>query len=506
MSKRLIIEKKGEEIAIAFLEKEKLVEYHTQKEAGYQVGDFYLGKVRKLIPGMNAAFVHIGCEKDGFLHYTDLSPYIHTILKYTESALGQPLSKEAFTGLKIEPEILKKGKIQEVFKHKPRVLVQILKEPIGNKGPRLTCEFVLPGRYIVLRPFSNEVSVSKKIRTEAEKKRLKKILNTISQNNFGLIIRTAAEHRSEEELLEDLRYLQKEWWYIQRKLFKAHAPKRVRKEAPKSITLIRDLINQDFSSILVNDEMLYHGIEEFIQKRMPDKRSILQYVAANYSIMDRAGVSKQLRTLFGKNVLLPSGAHLFIEKTEALHVIDVNSGNRKLAVEGQEANALETNLEAAEEIVRQIRLRDLGGILIIDFIDIRLPEHKKQVYDKMLSLMKTDRAKHIILPLSKFNIMQITRQRIRPEVHLDVQEPCFACKGTGKITPLVHLEEEIQRGIAHKCRGRRWQWIHIKVHPLVYSYLKSGWMPLWLRWSCRYRCLVRLNVDKELMVNQFVVA
>ena len=428
MNKELIINATPTGVEIALLEDKKLVELHNEKtDANFAVGDLYLGKVKKLIPGLNAAFVDVGFEKDAFLHYSDLSPYAKSIIKYTQAAMSDKSEHGFdFARFQSEPEIIKTGKINEVLNGKPNVLVQILKEPIAAKGPRLSCELSLPGRFVVVTPFNEIVAVSKKIHSSEERKRLHKIVEAIRPKNFGVIVRTAAEGKSTAELHQDMLSLVETWKTIQANLKGAAAPVRILSEETKTTSILRDLLSADFNRIVVNDKSLHEVTQRYIQRIAPDKTDIVTQYKDGLPIFDHFGVTKQVKASFGKTVNLPSGAYLIIEHTEALHVIDVNSGYKSVS-NSQEENALETNLEAAEEISRQLRLRDIGGIIVIDFIDMKLPDNKRKVQEAMDTFMKADRAKHSVLPISKFGLLQVTRQRMRPEVNINTSENCTAC-------------------------------------------------------------------------------
>jgi ribonuclease G len=475
MNKELIINAAPQGVEIALLEDRKLVELHSEKnDARFAVGDLYLGKVKKLIPGLNAAFVEVGFEKDAFLHYTDLSPYAKSLLKFTATTIND----KSETGLdfgkfEIEPEIIKTGKINEVLGGKPNILVQILKEPIAAKGPRLSCEISLPGRFVVITPFNNIVAVSRKIHSSEERKRLQKIVEAIKPKNFGVIVRTAAEGKNTAELHEDLSALVDMWKTIQRNLKGAVAPAKILSEQTKTNSILRDLLNADFNRIVVNDRTIYTETKSYIQRIAPEKADIVSFYQNGSPIFDSFGITKQVKSSFGKTVNMNSGAYLIIEHTEALHVIDVNSGYKSVS-NNQEQNALETNLEAAEEIARQLRLRDLGGIIVVDFIDMKLPENKRKLVEKMEEFMEPDRAKHAVLPISKFGIMQITRQRMKPEMNINTQEVCPSCNGTGKISSTLLLEDEIEKNLTYLVTHQHKN-LKLVVNPIMYAYLTKGW-------------------------------
>ena len=497
MNKDLIINSSADGVEIVLLEDKKLVEIHNEKmDARWAVGDLYLGKVRKIIPGLNAAFVDVGFEKDAFLHYTDLSPYAKSIIKFTQLAMNDNNNQFDFSKFETAPEIVKTGKISEVLNGKPNIMVQILKEPIAAKGPRLTCEVSLAGRYVVLTPFNEIVAVSKKIHTSEERKRLQKIIEAIRPKNFGVIVRTAAEGQSTAELHEDLLTLIENWKNIQNNLRGAVAPTRIMSEESKTNSILRDLLSEDFNKIVVNDKKIFDLTLSYLQRIAPQKSNIISLHTGDVSIFDQYGITKQVKSSFGKTVNLPSGAYLIIEHTEALHVIDVNSGFKSVS-NNQEENALQTNLEAAEEIARQLRLRDLGGIIVIDFIDMKLPDNKRKVQEALDEHMKTDRARHTVLPISKFGLLQATRQRIRPEVNINTAEDCPACGGSGKITSTLLLEDEMEKKLAYLATHGHKSLV-LLVHPIIHSHLTKGlFTSIIKRWKKKYKIKLKSQASNS---------
>lgn len=504
MNKELIINAAPQGVEIALLEDKRLVELHNEKsDARFAVGDLYLGKVKKLIPGLNAAFVDVGFEKDAFLHYTDLSPYARSLLKFTQASIiykaeGIP----DFARFENEADIIKTGKINEVLGGKPHILVQILKEPIAAKGPRLSCEISLPGRFVVITPFNNIVAVSRKIHSSEERKRLQKIIEAIKPKNFGVIVRTAAEGKKTAELHEDLSALVETWKTIQTNLKGAAAPSKVLSEQTKTTSILRDLLSEDFNKIVVNDRTIYSDAKSYIQRIAPDKADIVSFYQNGSPIFDAFGITKQVKGSFGKTVNLNSGAYLIIEHTEALHVIDVNSGYKSVS-NNQEQNAMETNLEAAEEIARQLRLRDIGGIIVVDFIDMKFPENKRRLVEKMEEFMNPDRAKHAVLPISKFGLMQITRQRMRPEVNINTQELCPSCSGTGKISSTLILEDEIEKNLSYLFMHQHNN-LMLVVSPIIHAYLTKGWFwSIYFNWKRKYKKKFSIKADTNYHLTEF---
>jgi len=495
ISKDLIIDSGQKEISIALLEQKQLVELNKEKkDIKFAVGDIYLGKVKKIMPGLNAAFINVGYERDAFLHYLDLGAQFKSLHKYYEIALKRKGKMLPVHKFKNEADINKDGKISDVLKAGQTVIVQVTKEPISTKGPRLGSEISLAGRNLVLLPFSDKVSVSTKIESAEEKNRLKTLIQSIKPHNFGVIIRTVAEGKKVATLDAELRDLVDRFERAFNELRKdISKPKLFIREINLTNAIIRDILNVSFTSITVNDQILAADIKQYVREIAPGEEKIVKLYNGKAPIFDHFGVSKQIKSLFGKTVSFKHGSYLIIEHTEALHVIDVNSGNRSKADTDQETNALAVNLAAAKEIARQLRLRDMGGIIVIDFIDMLSNEHRQKLFDTMREIMSDDRTRHNILPLSKYGLMQITRQRVRPEMNISVEEKCPTCNGTGKIGPSVLYIEKIERDlktILEKVETRNFD---LKVHPFVAAYLMKGIFPLYRKIAKRNRCKIEVK-------------
>jgi len=505
VNRELIINCAPEKVDIALLEDKALVEIHHEKgEHEFTVGDIYLGKITKLAPSLNAAFVDVGYSKDAFLHYTDLSPQFRTLNKIVKTSIAGDETYVNLNHLQYEKEIIKTGKITEVMHARQSVLVQILKEPISTKGPRLTCEISLPGRFLVLLPMNDSIGVSKKIPSSDERKRLQRLIESIKPKNFGVVVRTVAEGKSAAELHDDLNGLVKKWEALIKQLKGAIPPKKIHSELRKTSSIVRDMLNETFNSIVVNDAGLKEEIENYIGKIAPEKKKIVTLYNSSKPIFDHYGVTRQIKLLFGKTVTIPGGAYLVIEHTEAMHVIDVNSGQKLSKQADQETTALNVNKEAAREVARQLRLRDLGGIIVVDFIDMKNFANKKALFSHMYELMKNDRSRHTILPLSKFGLMQITRERSRPEVSIVTQELCPACNGTGKIEASILITDRLQHDFeALMDKGKQ---VVIYAHPYVAAYLNHGGLSsMKLKWSWRYKKLIKIlpNADYHLSEYHF---
>jgi len=489
----LIIDVRETEVAIALLENKQLVELNKERSnVQFSVGDIYLGKVKKIMPGLNAAFVDVGYEKDAFLHYLDLGPQFKTLQKYVQDHYSRKNKTIPISKYNMLPDIDKGGKITDVLSSGQPVLVQIAKEPISTKGPRLTSEISIAGRNIVLVPFNNKVSISQKITAPEERKRLKRLMESILSKNFGVIVRTAAESKKVAVLDAELRSLIKRWEITVEKLKNPGYPALLTCEIKRTSAILRDMLNGSFNSIHINDENVYEEIREYIESIAPEKEKIVKLYTGNVPIFDQFGVEKQIKSLFGRTVSIKSGAYLIIEHTEALHVIDVNSGNRSKSSNDQETNALEVNLAAVDEIARQLRLRDMGGIIVVDFIDMHNNENRQMVYERMKELMSRDRAKHNILPLTKFGLMQITRQRVRPEMHIDTSEKCPVCNGSGKVTATILIDEQIKNQLSLICTTQKYRSVTIKLHPYIAAYIKKGLPSKRFKWALKFKCAVNL--------------
>ncbi len=493
MNKELIIDSNSSEIVIALMEDKQLVELHKEKKNNnYSVGDIYLGKVKKIISGLNAAFVDVGYEKDAFLHYLDLGAQVNSLNKYTKLAIAGKSKILAMENFILEKEIEKTGKINNVLTANQPVLVQIAKEPISTKGPRITSEISIAGRFLVLVPFSDRVSVSQKIKNSEEKSRLKRLVQSIRPKNFGVIVRTVAEGKMVADLDNDLRSLVDKWYNVASKLESARPPKIIQGEINRTSAILRDLLTPEFNNVYVNDPVIFDELKEYVKSISPEKADIIKLYKNKVPIFDHLGVEKQIKSSFGKIVSIRGGTYLIIEHTEALHVIDVNSGHRINADNSQESNALEVNLEAAAEIARQLRLRDMGGIIVIDFIDMVESANRRKLFEKMKEEMKKDRAKHNILPPSKFGLVQITRQRVRTETNVEILEKCPACGGSGEIIPSIIIVDEIENNLRYLIQEQNEKNLTLRVHPYVYAFLTKGLWSVKLKWMFKYKTKFKL--------------
>lgn len=504
MSSELIINSAQDECRIALLRDKGLVEYHVDRdEDKFTVGDIYLGTVKKIVPGLNAAFIDVGYEKDAFLHYQDLGPQFKTMLHFSRYIQGNKDANPVIGKFKFEQDIDKFGKVTQVLTKGMKIPVQIVKEPISTKGPRLSCELSIAGRYMVLVPFSNSVNISKRIAEQSERKRLSRLISSIKPEGFGVIIRTNAEKKEVALLDKDLRQLLDIWAQGVEKMRTSQARDKIIGEIGRTTSLLRDVLNESFDSITVDDPKMAEEIKIFLKKIAPEKEKIVKLYNGKARIFEQLGVEKQIKTLFGKNVTMPGGGYLIIEHTEALHVIDINSGNKSNKEEDQEANALHTNMQAAKEVARQLRLRDMGGIIVVDFIDMKKAENKKKLYDTMKEEMKNDRSKFTVLPLSKFGLMQITRQRVRPEMNITTREQCPTCLGTGTVSATLSISDQAEQVLEHLLLKQNEKNVSLMVHPYLYTYFTKGFPSRRMRWFLKYNRWVRMIQDSSLALNDF---
>ena len=505
MTSEVIVDVQPKEIAIALLEDKRLVEFQKEGRAeNFSVGNIYIAKVKKLMPGLNACFVDVGYERDAFLHYLDLGSQFNSYAKYLKQVQSDRRKLFPFAKASRQPDLKKDGSIQQTLTVGQEVLVQIVKEPISTKGPRLTAELSFAGRYLVLIPFGDKVSVSSKIKSGEERARLKQLIHSIKPKNCGVIVRTVAEGKRVAELDAELKILTKRWEDAIVKVQKTQQrPQLVYEETGRAVALLRDLFNPSYENIYVDDEEVYKDVKDYVALIAPEKAGVVKKYTGKVPIFDNFNVTKQIKASFGKTVNYAHGAYLIIEHTEAMHVVDVNSGNRSKNEKGQEGTALETNLGAADELARQLRLRDMGGIIVVDFIDMNLAEDRQMLYERMCKDMQKDRARHNILPLSKFGLMQITRQRVRPAMDVNVEETCPSCNGTGKIKSSILFTDQLERKIDQLTNKIGIKKFYLHVHPYVAAYINQGVVSLKRRWQMKYGFGVHVIPSQKLAFLQY---
>lgn len=490
MKTELIIRSSSSDIDFALLRDGRLVELHKDESGNdFNVGDIFLAKIKKTLSGLNAAFVNVGSEKDAFLHYHDLGPQLLSLSKFINRVSTGKQKEFTLKNFRFEKDINKHGKIDEVLKAGQNLLVQIVKEPISTKGPRISSELSIAGRYLVLVPFSDRVSVSQKISSRKEKERLKRLAQSIKPKGFGVILRTVAEGIKVADLDRDLQNSLQQWVKLCKQLPGAKAPTKVLSEMNRASSILRDVFNDSFTSIVTNDKTLVAELKEYLRRIAPDKESIVKLHRSKTPIFERYGIERQIKTSFGRTVSMPKGAYLVIEHTEALHVIDVNSGNRSNKANSQADTALEVNMIAASEIARQLQLRDMGGIIVVDFIDMHTANHRQKLYEHLKNEMKLTRTKHKVLPPSKFGLVQITRQRVRPERIIKTKEenPNKNGEVEAPIILIDKIEMQLEKLIIDDAKA-----ITLHVHPFVASYIKAGFPSLQSKWFFKYKKWVKV--------------
>ena len=493
MNKELIIRSSSNAVDFALLKDGKLIELQKDEDDNkFSVGDVFIAKVRKSVQGLNAAFVNVGYEKDAFLHYHDLGPKLPSLLKFVKRVSTGKLRDYSLKDFPFEKDIDKNGSMTDALKSNQSVLVQIVKEPISTKGPRISSELSIAGRYIVLVPFSDRISISQKIESKEEKERLKRLVKSITPKGFGVIIRTVAEGKKVAELDKDLQNLLGRWTAMCKKLHKAHHPSKVLGEMNKASSILRDIFNDSFTSIVVDDESLYIQIKDYVQEIAPKKESIVKLHQGNVPIFEKYGIERQIKTSFGRTVSMAKGAYLIVEHTEALHVIDVNSGNRSNKATNQEDTAFEVNIIAATEMARQLRLRDMGGIIVVDFIDMNHAENRKKLFNHLRDEMKDDRAKHKILPPSKFGLIQITRQRVRPEMNIKTREenPDGIINGQEVEAP-IKIVEKIKQDLERVIK-KDYKKVTLNTHPFIAAFLTKGFPSMRSKWYFEHKKWVKI--------------
>lgn len=506
MKSELVVDVQQEDVSIALLEDGRLVSLQKEsRNIAYAVGDLYLAKVKKIMPGLNAAFLDVGYEKDAFLHYLDLGPQFSTYSRFIKEAMEDKKKVPNISKFKADPDIPKQGSISDVIQPGQQLLVQIAKEPISSKGPRLTTEISFTGRFMVLMPFGDKISISQKIKSTEEKIRLRQLVSSIKPKGFSVIVRTSAENKRVAELNHEMRTLVKYWEDSIAKMQRSQSPALIFEEESRMVSVIRDIFSPTFENIYVNEAEAFSQIQNYVGLIAPDRKDIVKLYAKDTPIFDNFNITRQIKSSFGKTVSFKSGAYIIIEHTEALHVIDVNSGNRSKASNDQETNALDVNLKAADEIARQLRLRDMGGIIVIDFIDMNKAEHRQTLYEHVKEIMANDRARHNILPLSKFGLMQITRQRVRPALDITTTESCPSCFGKGEVQPSILFTDKLEEKLEYLVTSLKIKKFNLYIHPYVEAYVKKGVFSIYGRWKRRFGRGFKVIADQSLAYLEYKV-
>jgi ribonuclease G len=526
MKKEIIINVAANETRIAITEDGRLAELFVEtanKEK--MIGDIYLGRVAKVMPGIKAAFIDLGLQQDGFLHFSDIG---NRFEEYAAMLGDEEDEERAPAAVAVEEGGNGESGVQAGAErpaaraypppssdarpsHPPReiqlvkgqeIIVQITKEPVGKKGVRVTSEVSLAGRFLVLLPFDGKVGISKKISSFKEKRRLRKVVQGFLPEGFGVIIRTVAEGKEEESLRKDLEDLVKTWRKIEEMVKTEKAPALLYKDMATTSSVIRDLFSNDVSRVVVDGKSLYREIRAYIQYTSPQLTEKIEFHKEREPIFDRYGIEKELETSLSRKVWLKSGGYLIIEPTEAMVVVDVNSG-RYAAKKEQELNSLRTDLEAAREICRQLRLRDIGGIIVCDFIDLEDEKNKRKVFEELKKEFRRDRAKVTVLPMTEFGLVQITRQRVRQNILHSFTEPCPACGGTGLVRSKTTTLNDIERWVRRfKAESREYRLV-LRTTPDLAGLLRDGTYNRLRKIMVKYFVMIRLEVDTTLPQGEF---
>lgn len=512
MHKEIIVNCSGTQNRVAITEDGVLVDFFVDLlDKRRMVGNIYHGRVARVLPGIRAAFVDIGMKHDAFLHFSDIGQTTDNLRGILGEDYEHDDDDEQETGnhhkshnhgdkknnqnKKFEMPKLRKGE---------DIIVQIIKEPVKDKGVRVTSSVSIPGRFCVLLPMDNKIGISKKISNFKERKRLKRIARTIIPEKFGLIVRTAAKNQDEEALAADLRYLMKTWEEIEEKLKESKPPELIFKDVATTLSVIRDLFTPDVNRVFVDSKKVYKEIRNYVSYMQPDLLKRVELFKGNQPIFEAFKIQDQIEQMFQKRVHLPSGGHIVIEHTEAMTVVDVNSG-RYAAKKEQELNSLKTDLEASRELVRQLRLRDIGGLIVVDFIDLEDDKNRKKVYDELRKEFRKDRAKTAMLPMTDFGLMQITRQRIRENIVQSLYESCPYCDGTGLLVKKDNMIYDIEAWLKrYKLEGKE-KSLKLVVHPSLGAKLREGKFSRIMKFKLKYFFRLKLIEDEKMNPQSFQI-
>ena len=502
MEKTILISETSKETRIAILENGDLVEFFVEKpENTRMVGDIYKGRVENVIEGMQAAFVDIGYRLNAFLPFSEINEPSSVV------AIMDSITRNEEEDVEDEPDLKRhKGNRKNikdvVLKTGQEILVQVIKEPFANKGPRVTTDISLPGRFLVLVPNADYIGISKKIYSKTERKRLRRIGHSLKPKNFGLIIRTISGGKDKKTLNADLKNLLKTWQMMEDTAKQQSAPVCLYSDMEMSSTVIRDLLSSDVNKITIDSKSLYKKIHAYVRNVSPEFVRRLEYYHSKNPLFYQYKVEKEFEKSLNKRVWLKNGGFIVIEHTEAMCTIDVNSG-KFIGKANHEENSLKINLEAARSIARHLRLRDVGGLIVIDFIDMENAENKKLVFQELRRELSKDRSKLALSPISDFGLLEMTRQRTRVNLLYSVSEECPVCHGSGRITSKESLITKIESWIRRfkvKSKGRR---LILKVHPDIASYIAKSEDNLLRRLQWQNLLQIRLQKDPLMQIDEF---
>ncbi len=506
MQKEIIINSSATQNRVAIIEEGSLIDFFVDNpEKRRMVGNIYFGKVARVLPGIRAAFIDIGLKHDAFLHFSDIGDSFQEFQSVldedeTEISIDDEEVNEKAKGTQNEV----KNKVIPKLHKGQEIIVQIIKEPVTNKGVRISSAISIPGRFCVLLPFDNKIGISKKISDYKERRRLRNLAKGILPENCGLIIRTAAKEQDEFSLESDLKYLVSAWTRIQDKVKDTKPPSMLHRDLSTTTSVIRDLFTPDVTKVFIDSKSLYKEIRDYVQQVQPELLDKIEYYKSRMPIFETFKIEKQIKTLMGRKVPIPNGGHIVIDHTEAMTVIDVNSG-RYAAKKEQELNSLKTDLEASREIVRQLRLRDIGGLIVVDFIDLEEEKNRKKIYDELRKEFKKDRAKVALLPMTDFGIVQITRQRVRQNIVQSINEVCTYCSGTGIMTKRSSVIHEIDEWFKRYKAEGKYRNLILSVHPSLSNDLRIGLLSTLTKLQFKYFLKIKLEDNAQINPQEFEI-
>ena len=504
MASKIIFNVTGKCNNVLLLKNNEITEFHKDSKRGdHVVGDIYLGNVVRVVPSLNAAFVNIGDERDAFLDYSDLSPNIKAILPFVDKAIKG--KKVDINKLDLSVQTSKDGKIEDVLKVNQKVIVQISKEVIDSKGARISAHIALTGASIILTPFANWVKISNKIEKAQQVKLLEQLGSSIRPPNFGLLMRTAAAGQGIAKLDQELKRLLQRWEKMLKKLPNAEVGNKLIGYPRSVLVIMKELFDENCEQIIIDDKKTYEEIRTYLREMLPEREKAVHFYRGKRNIFDYLSIRHKLEALLGKIVGIKGGGYIIIEQTEALCVIDVNTGSYIAEKEGREEIALSVNLAAVEEIGRQLRLRDIGGIIVVDFIGMKSLKSRKKVHEAMKACLAQDPARSNALPLSKICLMEITRARVRPALFLKNREICPSCYGSGSVQPTSSVVEFLEEQLRLLLLKHKLRHITIRVHPYIYAYLHQGFLSKKWQWFLNYWQWIRIIQDSSLSVVEYQI-
>ena len=506
MKNQIIIHSTEDQARIALLEDGELAQLFIQSEENQRtVGNIHVAKVHKVMSGIKAAFIDMGTPKDAFLHFSDAGDHLDEYIAMLNGKNAIP--NHAKPDLKNKEKLAnhqKQALAGKILRNGQKLLVQIVKEPIGSKGPRISTDITIAGRFLVLIPMGDYIAVSKKISNYKERRRLKNVLGDMVPDGFGVIVRTVAQGQDEKAIEDDLRDVLRKWEKILDKLETAKPPSLLHRDLDMTESLIRDLFAKNYERVLVDDPKMYRQIKSYVSQIAPEMAQNVHQYKGKKHIFDQMGIAEDVNSIFNPRVRMKSGGYLIFEQTEAMYVVDVNSGPYAAKAK-QEDNSLKTNLDAAREIAKQLRLRDIGGIIVVDFIDLRDDKNRKKIYDELKKEFRKDPAKTNMLGMSDFGLVQITRQRIRPSVINSVSKVCPMCGGSGDVISDDTILTDIESWLSKFKHASEYRAVDLYVNPYMKTLINKGMFSKRWKWMSKLHIKITLVADESIPLSRFKV-